>query len=141
MKGSMPQDAITTPELERRLKLPLDEATAEATHLRATASSVMVNRTHRVIRERAKTMQARRSFVRSLAVPLAIFSGILIVLCTAVWSVLDQYELSPTGMPDASQQMFVLLIWCLPLSAVLLALVLFGRSRSRTGHELDGGAR
>ena len=102
----------------------------------------MVNRTHRVdSRERAKTMQARRSFVRSLAVPLAVFSGILIVICTAVWTVLDEYELAPTGIPDASQQMFVLMIWCLPLSAVLLALVLFGRSRSRRpAMELENGS-
>lgn len=128
-------------EMRRRLALPVDEAVlqASAAGTRAVASAAMVNRTHRVVRERARTIQARRSFVRSLAVPLAVFSGILIVLCTALWTVLDEYELAPTGIPDASQQMFVLLIWCLPLSAVLLALVLFRRPREENGNGSEFG--
>ncbi len=124
-------------ELKRRLELPVETGSAEAAKLRvgAVASAAIVNRTHRVVRERAKTMKARRSFVRSLLLPLAVFSGILIVLCTALWTVLDEYELAPTGIPDASQQVFVLLIWCLPLSAVLLALVLFHRAKADNGTE------
>jgi hypothetical protein len=124
-------------ELKRRLELPIEQGSAEAAKLSvgAAASAAIVNRTHRVVRERAKTIKARRSFVRSLLVPLAVFSGILIVICTALWTVLDEYELAPTGIPDASQQMFVLLIWCLPLSAVLLALVLFHRAKANDGSE------
>ncbi len=122
-------------ELKRRLELPIEAGSVEAAKLSvgAAASAAMVNRTHRVVRERAKTIKARRNFVRSLLVPLAVFSGILIVICTALWTVLDEYELAPTGIPDASQQMFVLLIWCLPLSAVLLALVLFQRAKADNG--------
>ena len=36
------------------------------------ARAGVVNRTHRVVRERAKVMQERRSYVRSLMVPLAL---------------------------------------------------------------------
>jgi cytochrome bd-type quinol oxidase subunit 2 len=124
-------------ELKRRLELPIEEGSAEAARLTvgAAASAAVVNRTHRIVRERAKTIKARQSRVRSLLLPLAVFSGILIVICTALWTVLDEYELAPTGIPDASQQMFVLMIWCLPVSAVLLALVLFQRAKSDNGSE------
>jgi hypothetical protein len=122
-------------ELKRRLELPVEEGTMEASagRVSAGASAAMVNRTHRVVRERARTMQVRRSLVRSLWLPLAVFSGILIVICTGVWTVLDEYEIAPTGIPDASQQMLVLLAWCLPLSAVLLAVVWFRRSNADNG--------
>ena len=124
-------------ELKRRLELPIEESSVEAAKLSvgAAASAALVNRTHRVVRERAKRMNARRNRVRSLLVPLAVFSGILVVICTALWTVLDEYELAPTGIPDASQQMFVLMIWCLPMSAVLLALVWFRRSTGESGTE------
>jgi hypothetical protein len=95
----------------------------------AAAVSARVNRTHRVVRERAKTIQARRSRVRSLFVPLGIFSAFLIGICTAVWSVLDQYDLEPSGAPIASYQMLVLLLWSVPVSAALMAVVWFRKSR------------
>ncbi|ADW70215.1 hypothetical protein [Granulicella tundricola] len=127
-----------TEELKRRVGLPVEEGfaqSASASGAHAAASAAMVNRTHRIVRERARTIQARRSRVRSLWLPLAVCSGLLVVICAAIWSVLDEYELVPTGMPDASQQMFVLLMWCLPLSAVLIALVWFRRAGTR----IEGG--
>ncbi len=96
----------------------------------ATASAAIVNRTHRVVRERAKTIEARRKTFRSLYIPLAVSAGLLVVLTCAIWSVLDQYELAPTGLPDANQQMLVLMMWCLPLSVVLLGIVWFRRGGS-----------
>lgn len=96
----------------------------------AVASAVMVNRTHRVIRERAKSIEARKRTFRSLWIPLTISGGLLVVLICAIWSILDQYELSPTGLPDANQQMLVLMMWCLPISVVLLAVVWFRRGGS-----------
>lgn len=96
----------------------------------AMASAVIVNRTHRVIRERAKSIEVRRNAFRSLWIPLAISGGLLVVLICAIWSILDQYELTPTGMPDANQQMLVLTMWCLPLSVVLLAGLWFRRGGS-----------
>jgi hypothetical protein len=112
-----------------------DEILKQGTHpaLRAAASAAVVNRTHRVIRERAKTMQARRSKLRSLWIPLAVSGSLLAVLVSAIWSLLDQYELSPTGLPDANQQMLVLMMWCLPVSALLLGVVWLRRGKADNG--------
>ena len=108
---------------------------SELIEMNAVASASMVNRTHRVVRERAKVMKARRSLVRSLWIPMAICSALLVIFCSAVWSVLDQYELVPTGMPDSSDQFFVLLLWFFPVSAALIAMVWFRRVRNHTEDE------
>ena len=52
----------------------------------------VVNRTHRVVRQRAKMMQARRSHVRSLTLPLIVCSVLLVLTVLAVWSGLYQYQ-------------------------------------------------
>jgi protein-S-isoprenylcysteine O-methyltransferase Ste14 len=104
---------------------------AALTNANMQARASVVNRTHRVVRERAKTMAARRSQVRSLWIPMAVCSSLLVIICTAVWSVLDQYEVTPNGVPDASNQFLVLCLWFLPVSMALLAVVLFQRARKR----------
>ena len=105
--------------------------------LNVGARASLVNRTHRVVRERARQMSTHRSHVRSLWVPLAICASLLVILVTAVWSMLDQYELNPTGMPDASDQFAVLLLWFLPVSAALLMMVWFRRTHTkRSGREV-----
>src|SRR5271168_1847438 len=106
-------------------------ARASLTDANAPARGSVVNRTHRVVRERAKTIAARRSQVRSLWIPLAVCSSLLVILCTAVWNALDQYDVTPTGVPDASNQFLVLCLWFLPVSMALLAVVLFQRARKR----------
>jgi len=93
------------------------------------ARASVVNRTHRVVRERAKTLAARRSRFRSLWIPLAVCSALLTIICTAVWSALDAYDVTPSGVPDASNQFLVLCLWFLPVSMALLAVVLFQRAR------------
>ncbi len=95
------------------------------------ARASVVNRTHRVVRERAKTLAARRSKFRSLWIPLAVCSALLTIICTAVWSALDAYDVTPSGVPDASNQFLVLCLWFLPVSMALLAVVLFQRARKR----------
>ena len=100
-----------------------------------TARASVVNRTHRVVRERAKTIAARRSRFRSLWIPLAVCSALLVILSTTVWSVHDQYDVTPNGVPDASNQFLVLLLWFLPVSLALLALVLFRRARKHVDRE------
>jgi hypothetical protein len=95
------------------------------------ARASVVNRTHRVVRERAKTMAARRSKVRSLWIPLAVCSSLLVIICTAVWSALEQYDVAPNVVPDSSNQFLVLCLWFLPVSMALLAVVLFQRARKR----------
>ena len=97
----------------------------------AAASATLVNRTHRVIHQRAAALELRRSGLRALLIPMAICAAILVIVCTAVWSVLDQYELTPTGIPDASSQMLVFLLWFFPVSAAVLALVWFRRARGK----------
>ena len=96
-----------------------------------SARASVVNRTHRVVRERAKTLAARRSRIRSLWIPVAVCSSLLVILCTAVWSALDGYDVTPTGVPDASNQFLVLCLWFFPVSMALLAVVLFRRARKR----------
>ena len=86
------------------------------------ARAQLVNRTHRIVRERAQLLKSRRSRGRSLWIPMAVSAAFLVILCTAIWSLLDQYELAPTGIPDASDQIFIFLLWFFPVTAAILAL-------------------
>lgn len=95
------------------------------------AQASLVNRTHRIVRERAQQMTARRNRIRSLWVPLAVCASMVVILVSAVWTMLDQYELAPTGMPDASDQYVVLLFWFLPATAALLAMFWFRRVQNK----------
>jgi hypothetical protein len=106
--------------------------------LSAGASAAVVNRTHRIVRERAMSLQARRTKLRSMWIPLTVSGGLLAVIVCAIWTVLDEYELTPTGLPDANQQMLVLAMWCLPVSALLLAVVWMRREAHRADHGSAG---
>jgi cytochrome c-type biogenesis protein CcmH/NrfF len=44
---------------------------------------------------------------------------------------LEAYDVTPGGVPDASNQFLVLCLWFLPVSMALLAVVLFQRARKR----------
>jgi hypothetical protein len=106
-------------------------------NLNVAARASLVNRTHRVVRERAKQMSSRRDRIRSLMVPLAVCASMVVILVTAVWTLFDEYELTPTGILDSSDQFMVLLFWFLPVSAILLAMVWFTRMRDRrSGSEM-----
>ena len=106
---------------------------ADLSHFGARASAV--NRTHRVVRERARLIKSARGRARSLWIPMAVCAVLLVISVLAVWTMLDQYEISPTGIPDASDQMLVMLLWFLPASAALLAMVWFRRTRTQPGDE------
>lgn len=125
------------------MSLPLRPIRSEkpVTPFSVMASAAIVNRTHRVIRERARTIEARKQTLRSLWIPLTISGGLLVVLVCAIWSILDQYELAPTGLPDANQQMLVLMIWCLPISVVLLAVLWFRRGSNGFKADHENNAR
>ena len=109
-----------------------DASFAAEVHLSSRAAvaarAEMVNRTHRVVRERAEVLQVRRSRIRSLWIPMLICAAFVVILCTAVWSLLDQYELAPTDIPDASSQIFIFVLWFFPVTAAILALVWFRRA-------------
>jgi hypothetical protein len=102
----------------------------------AAARATVVNRTHRVVRERAKSLAARRVRTRGLWIPMAVCSALLVMICTAVWNVLDQYDVTPSGIPDAGNQFLVLFLWFFPVSMALLAVVLFRRARRRVDGEV-----
>jgi hypothetical protein len=102
------------------------------------ARAGVVNRTHRVIRQRAKVLQARRSYVRSLMVPLAISSVLLLLVCFAVWSGLYQFEATEAAEAvqadvaalDANNHLLVALLWFVPVTLALLGALLFRFRRS-----------
>ncbi len=99
------------------------------------ARNVVVNRTHRVVREQALTMREQRSKSRSLWVPLTISSILMVAICYAIWGLLDGYDLTPNGIPDASDQLMILLLWSLPVTAAILGMVWFKRARNRSDSE------
>ncbi|MDE1178083.1 MAG: hypothetical protein PW789_16015 [Edaphobacter sp.] len=99
--------------------------------LNVAAGASLVNRTHRVVRERANQMSKRRDRIRSLMAPMAISAAMLVILVTAVWTVFDEYEINPTGFVDSSDQYLVLAVWFLPLSLALLGMAWWNRTRGR----------
>lgn len=114
----------------------MDRQNAGAQHpdLKQAARASVVNRTHRIIREQAMEMQEQRQRSRSLLAPVIICSSLLLVICYAIWGVMDGYDLTPSGVPDASDQVVLFLVWSLPVTVVILGLVwLRRRSRSAGG--------
>jgi hypothetical protein len=112
------------------------------------ARAGVVNRTHRVVRERAKMMQARRSRDRSLMAPLVVCSVLLILIGLTVWTGLYQYpaeaaeavqaDVAALAASDANNQFLVVLLWFIPVSMAVLATVLYRRTR---GNANNGAGR
>ena len=123
---------------------PNDSASFARSALRnvpAAAHSGVVNRTHRVIRERARAMQQKRTRERSLMVPLIICSALLILSILAVWTGLYQYqaveEAAEAVQADVTalattdnNQLLVILLWFVPVSVAVLTTVWVRRSRN-----------
>lgn len=123
---------------ERLLGLDMDShmpARAALPEMNTSARASMVNRTHRVVRERAKMLESRRSHLRSLWIPMAVCSAFLLMICYAVWTLLAGYELIPTGVPDSSNQFLVLFLWFFPVSMALLVMVWLRRTRKHRDGE------
>ncbi|WP_263383036.1 hypothetical protein [Granulicella arctica] len=121
--------------LETELPVPNVLSRSSITGLNSAAKASMVNRTHRVVRERARSMQANRSRIRSLLLPLLVCSIFMILLFSAFWMVLEQYELLSSDTPAQSHHLFLLLLWFVPVSGALLAMVWFRRGRNQTDAE------
>lgn len=109
------------------------------------ARASVVNRTHRVVRQRAKMMQARRSHVRGLMVPLTLCSILLILTAVAVWSGLYQYQaveaaeavqadVVALAASDANNHFLVMLLWFVPVSIAVLGAIVFRRLRGVADH-------
>lgn len=107
-----------------------------AARLHGNARAQVVNRTHRVIREQALTMREQQSRKRSLWAPVIICSSLLLIICYAAWGMMDGYDLTPTSIPDSSDQMMILLLWSLPITAFVLMLVWLRRGRNRANGEV-----
>ncbi len=105
-------------------------STVPQNNMNARAS--VVNRTHRIIREQALDMRAQQARKRALWVPLGIFSVLLPAICYAVWAVLGGYDLELTsdGVLDASDQLPIMLMWFLPVTALMLGIIWFRRTRA-----------
>jgi hypothetical protein len=111
----------------------------------AVAHSGVVNRTHRVVRERAKVMQQKRNRERSLMVPIIICSVLLILSVLAVWTGLYQYEAVEaaeavqadvaTLATTDNNHFLVILLWFVPVSIAVLTTVWVRRSRNNADDE------
>jgi hypothetical protein len=113
------------------------------------ARASVVNRTRRVVRERAAAVQARKRTVRDLIVPFLICSALLLLIANAVWSVaedgLAEWE---SGIwkrvlelgSDTGNSVSILLVWFLPLSVITAAIILLRRTRG-TGHDDEARRR
>jgi hypothetical protein len=103
-----------------------------------TAGAHMVNRTRRVVQARAHMIQEQRSRARSLMLPLAACSALLILTVLAVWTGLYQYQGAGAIEPDvtalaateATNHSLVTLLWFAPVSVAVLAVVWVRRSRT-----------
>ena len=102
------------------------------------ARAAVVNRTHRVIRERALAMQARKRKVRDLFLPCLICSAVLMMIAGAAWSVADESLAGWEGGlwirvlgfgEEAGSSISILLVWFLPLSVITAAAVLLRSTR------------
>lgn len=101
------------------------------TPLPTAARAAVVNRTHRVVREQALAMQAQKQRSRSLWVPVAICSILLLITCYGAAMLLDTYDISLIGDPDSSSDMLVFLAWSLPVTILVVGLVWIQRMRNR----------
>ena len=111
----------------------------------AVAHAGVVNRTHRVVRERAKVMQQKRNRERSLMVPLIICSVLMILSVLAVWTGLYQYqavEAAEAVQADVAtlaatdnNHFLVILLWFVPVSVAVLTTVWVRRSRNNADDE------
>jgi len=110
------------------------------------ARAGVVNRTHRVVRQRAQVMQAQRSRMRSLMVPLILCSALLILCAVAVWTGVYQYEaaeaaeavqadVAALAATEAANHFLAVLLWFVPVSIALLITVWVRRSRNNANDE------
>jgi hypothetical protein len=105
--------------------------------------SGVVNRTHRVVRERAKMMQEKRNRDRSLMLPLVLCSALLLLAAFAVWSGLYQYQGAETVQADVAalatsettDHFLVVMLWFVPVSIALMVTVWVRHSRNNADDE------
>ena len=142
-------NASFNPQLDsRRQNETIAFPQSDLSGIHPVARAGVVNRTHRVVRQRAKAMQQRRSRARSLVLPLILCSVLLILTCLAVWTGLDQYQateaaeavqadVTALAAMDTGNHFLVVLPWFVPVSMAVLAIVWYRRSREGAGSEVS----
>jgi|HubBroStandDraft_2_1064218.scaffolds.fasta_scaffold518210_2 hypothetical protein len=131
-------NASFDPQFESKSQT-VDRAVSSLSGVSTAARGAVVNRTHRVVRQRAKVMQARRSHMRSLMVPLILCGVMLALTVFAVWSGLYQYQateaaeavqadVAALAATDATNHFLVVLLWFVPVSLALLAAIWLRRT-------------
>jgi len=99
------------------------------------ARAEIVNRTHRVIRERAQSLRSQRNQARGLWLPVGVCSVLLLMVCYAAWTMVIQNDANPTNVPEANEQITILMLWFLPVSVAVLATVWFRRGRKHNENQ------
>jgi hypothetical protein len=133
--------ASYNPQFNTELNTETDDPSVlvRAAARNVAASAVVVNRTHRVVRHRATAMRARRSYLRSLLLPLALCSVLLALAGVAVWTGLYQYQVEAAeavqdvaslATTDANDHLLVALLWFVPVSLAVIAAVWVRHSRN-----------
>jgi hypothetical protein len=123
----------------------LNERTDDRHFSQVAASSKLVNRTHRVVRQRAQVLQARRRYVRSLMVPLALCSALLILTVAAVWTGLYDYQGAADALQDVSatiaaatdDEFMVMLFWFVPVTLAVLGTLWVTRSTTSAANGIS----
>ena len=108
----------------------------ESGSLPIAARASVVNRTHRIVREQALAIREQKQRTRSLLVPIAICSTLLLITCYGAWSLLDGYDFTANGVLDGSYQMLVFLAWSLPVTILVVGLVWMQRARTRANGDI-----
>jgi hypothetical protein len=110
------------------------------------ARAAVVNRTHRIVRERASAMRERKRTVRTLVIPFLICSTLLVLIANAIWTMGDETlaaEIEGSSVwhrvmelgSDAGSTISILLVWFLPISILTAAIVLYRKNRTNTSGE------
>ena len=117
------------------------EIVAALQGVRIVADSALVSRTRRVVQERALAMQAQRRRTRDIWLACSICSALLIVMTHSLWNGLMQFDATSDALPnsaqmlDGSAQLLVMMLWFLPVTAAVMALAVFKRTRNRRENE------
>ncbi len=137
----MSASAVRTQDLTQEQMAEQREIISALQGVRVAANSALVSRTRRVVHERALAMQAQRRRTREIWLACCICSVLLILMTHSLWSGLMQFDATSDALPnsaqmlDGSAQLLVMMLWFLPVTAAVMALVVFKRSRNRRGNE------
>ncbi len=141
MNALRPEDRLPHLSLASRVVPAADDAGIrqlfQGTMMATGARAAVVNRTRRVVRAQAMGLQEQRRRSRSLWIPLTICSLSMIAICYALWRVLDECDLATNGVPDASDQLMLLILWSVPVTVAVLGLIWFRRARGRSGSDSE----